>query len=403
MKKTTKVLCAICKGVRKLCGAKVCPILVKRSLMITGIKIDKKELDGISEWVLVGEHGYPHVRFGPVSAISEVSWNPEKWARERWDFSEILKIRIQTIYSFQRKHIRKTPSIYDPIGEASASLKPVNAEIILKKAPKIRLKLDADIPPIGGSSPLKKFELMDNPMIPKKVESVIEDDIKAQEAVIYLYKLGFSYYYIQKIFSAGFLGMKHRRKLVPTRWSITAVDSIIGNFCLTQIKNAPSIAKAKLYYHEYLGNHYYIILIPSNAWAMEMFEIWLPNSVWLKGVGKPFVINIHESYDGKPNDIDGGYFAIRTSVLDFLKRENRKAAVLAIRIITPAYIAPVGSWQIRESIKLALSKKPVITGDLSEIIEFITNKVKVVGDIQLNEKSWLLKNLKTRTLDEFFN
>ena len=199
LKKTTKELCALCKGSRKLCGASVCPILVKKSMQYIVPKITKRQLSAYSEWLLVGEYGYPKVRYGPISALSSMPWSPEEWARKRLDFSNILRLRIQTVFPYQHRHISRPPSIYDSVGEAVASTRPIGIELYFSKPPKMRLSLDADIPPIGGSGPLKRVEVDENPRIPRRYESIITDRIKASRAVEMLYKYGASIYYLSLI------------------------------------------------------------------------------------------------------------------------------------------------------------------------------------------------------------
>ncbi len=92
-------ICAYCKGVRGLCGAKVCPILLKQTLNFRMPRYSKKSIDGHSINVLVGEYNYPNVRFGPISSFNVISGDPEEWAKKRLDFSDILKTRIWTIYA----------------------------------------------------------------------------------------------------------------------------------------------------------------------------------------------------------------------------------------------------------------------------------------------------------------
>ncbi|MEM2391163.1 MAG: hypothetical protein QW819_04050 [Candidatus Korarchaeota archaeon] len=403
MGKSSDVLCVICKGSRRLCGARVCPMLMKKILKREVQSLSKRRLGGYSEWFLVGEFGYPKVSLGPISAINSIPWEPEKWAEEKLDFSQILDLRIRSLYPFQQRIVKRPPSIEEPLGETIISLDPVEVEIILKKEPKIQLRLDFDIPPFGGSAPLERLELATNSRIPRKVESIITDRVCASYAVSYLREHGISVYYLQKIFSAGFLGIAERRRLVPTRWAITAVDSIIGNSALSRIRHSPSFPKIHLFHWEYLGNKYYIFIIPNDYWAMEMFEIWLPSSIWLKGIGRPVTFHIYESYDGKPTRMDGGYYAIRTSVLEWLKKQNRIAAVLAIRIITPQYIAPVGNWQIRESIRLALDSGPLFLGDLSECVDFVVSREPILTEINIKGKSWLLKQLNTPSLKKWLS
>jgi len=401
IKRTTKELCAVCKGSRRLCGASICPILVKKSMQYISARISKTELNGYSEWLLVGEYGYPKLRYGPISAITTVPWRPEEWARDGLDFSEILRLRIQTMYPFQRRNVDRPPDIYEPLGESIVSVEPVGIELFLKKPPRMRMRFDADIPPVGGSAPLSRVELEDNPKVPRRIESIIMDRLKAYEAVRALYDVGASIYYIQKIFSAGFLGISGRKRIVPTRWGITAVDSILGNSFLREIRGAPSISGSELYFWEYLGNRYYLVLIPSDFWAMEMFEVWLPNSVWVSGIGRPIVIQNHEDYDGKPIRMDGGYYAIRMGALEWLRKQNRISMVLAVRIITPRYIAPVGNWQIRESIRLALERGPIARGEVHELISMMREMEPSLRFIDFNTRSWLLRRMRIPKLDEF--
>lgn len=304
------------------------------------------------------------------------------------------------MYSFERRDVRRPPSLYDPLGEVSASTRSVEVEVRLKHEPRMRLRLDADIPAYGGTAQLEKIELAGNPQVPRHLEHVVEDRLKAEKGVVELYRRGLSLYYVQRVFSAGLLGAPERRRLVPTRWSITAVDSIIGRFLLKALRDRPSVTRAELYFHEYLGNKYYIILIPSDAWRMMMFEVWLPNSVWLRGVGEPITFAVHEDYDGRPSHVDGGYYAMRTSILEHLARAGRKAAVLAVRVITPAYIAPVGSWQIRESVKIALEKKPIASGDLAEVLEVLRRREPCARRLPL-ESCWLIRRSRDTRLDEY--
>ena len=57
---------------------------------------------------------------------------------------------------------------------------------------------------------------------------MINDEIKASEAIEFLYKNEFNEYTLSKILSVGVIGLAKNKKLVPTRWSITATDDILG-------------------------------------------------------------------------------------------------------------------------------------------------------------------------------
>ena len=61
-----------------------------------------------------------------------------------------------------------------------------------------------------------------------KIEKAYYDtDLRATNAVVELYNRGVLVTKIQKAFSVGAFGVEKKR-LVPTRWSITAVDDIIS-------------------------------------------------------------------------------------------------------------------------------------------------------------------------------
>ncbi|MGQ4891377.1 MAG: hypothetical protein ACP6IP_02710 [Candidatus Njordarchaeia archaeon] len=400
-------ICAYCKGVKKLCGAKVCPILMKFNYLKEDIKIEKsKELVVVSPPdFLVGEYGYPQVNIGPISQTYSGSiWDPESIRSHPMDLIDILKIRLNSIYSYNRKTIKvaRRPSyLQDALKEMAISIKPVEAELILKKFPRPRVFLDPDIPPTGLRAPLEKIENVDNAYAPRKLESAVEEDVKATTIIPELYKHNISNYNLIRLLSLGLVGEKPRRRIVPTRWAITATDSILGNFFLRNIKKKQEITNPRVHFHEHLGNMYYILLIPNYFWSFEMFEIWLPMSVWVRREKGPVIIHIYEGYEGKPNKMDGGYYAIRFSVLEKLYKENKIASAIAIRIIKPEYFAGVGNWQIREGVRIAMTKEPIFRGNLEDAIAFIENQIKQFVQLNLDKKSRVLRLIKAKKLDYF--
>lgn len=397
-------LCTRCKGVKNLCGAKRCPLLLKHKYLGEEIpKIKKRRLQVVSRPdFLVGEYGYPNVTLGPLSTPSRFSISPQDpsdWAATGKKMADILKIRLGTLFSRTKARVKDARK-RRKIQEMSISNKPLDVEVGLKKKPKTKAKLDAEIPPVGLSGELEDIKIIDNISAPRKVESAVEEDAVVKRIAPELWKHDVSYYKIMRLLSTGMLGLKRKRKFVPTRWAITATDNILGDYFLGEIKKYSSIGVGNLYFKKYLGNLYYLILAPSDCWRMEMFEIWLPNSVWT-GSKEAAVYQIHEGYDGNPTRMDGGYYAIRYGILEHLATIQKKAAALAVRIITPSYYAPVGSWQIRESVRLALEKTPIKKGRLEELLAYITTKEEGNLPSNLPKRSWLLKKVKNPTLDEF--
>ena len=70
---------------------------------------------------------------------------------------------------------------------------PVDVEINLKEKPKFRLNVDSTMAPYGPNAQLKSAKLESNPKIHTKVYNVFSDkDMKANDALVYLYKASYS-------------------------------------------------------------------------------------------------------------------------------------------------------------------------------------------------------------------
>ena len=64
-------------------------------------------------------------------------------------------------------------------------------------------------------------------------------DLKAKNAVVDMFKSGVMVSQLQKAFSVGAFGIEKNRRFVPTRWSITAVDSTLGEHLMNFTKQKP--------------------------------------------------------------------------------------------------------------------------------------------------------------------
>jgi hypothetical protein len=79
---------------------------------------------------------------------------------------------------------------------------------------------------------------------------------------------------MQKAFSAGTMGVGRRRRLVPTRWSITACDSTIASKLLGEIRHYDPIDCFRVQEFSSLNNYYTVLLMPT-AWQYEWMEAFL--------------------------------------------------------------------------------------------------------------------------------
>jgi hypothetical protein len=236
--------------------------------------------------------------------------------------------------------------------------RPVDTELKLTKAPRRILTLSEDTQPYGPSGPLDRFKI-DNPSVDRRVQTAYYDrDLDAAGAVDDLYRKGVLVTRIQKAFSLGMFGVGTRRKVVPTRWSITAVDSSISLRLIEKLKHRPTIDEYRVYGFRVYDNQYVAILLPEH-WRFEWIEAWFPNTTWNQFTAQPYMIGDYEEYFGRTRyaRVGGCYYSTRLAVAEALERERKQAAAIVLRETYPGFIMPLGVWNVRESIR-ELLKQP---------------------------------------------
>src|SRR5437016_11309543 len=106
---------------------------------------------------------------------------------------------------------------------------PPDAELLLTKKPHVRINLLTRSSPHGPSGVVERLSLASNPDVPRQIDKVVSDtDLPANEGAQSLYQNGISQQHIVRMFSIGLLGASRTRRLVPTEWSITAIDDILA-------------------------------------------------------------------------------------------------------------------------------------------------------------------------------
>ncbi|MDT7875393.1 MAG: Nre family DNA repair protein [Sulfolobaceae archaeon] len=405
MRKIPAELCVKCKGYKYLCGLPSCPILDRfRSIVHVASKIQGSEkIEGSTPpSIVIGEKNYPKVSLiynippGIKGEEAREYENPEGWWGKK-SLSDILSLRSSLVSTILHDvNINEPEKLYEKeIALAGISEKPVLSEAQSEvKQILPRLKFDGILIPRGPSIKAKDIKVDENPKIPKKIESLIFDDVKAEEGVLELYSSGENYYRIITTFSLGLLGRKKNRRIVPTRWSITAVDQIVGNYLLSKIKEFDTISTTTVYYNSYLGNYFHIIFYPSR-YSSIWIEIWYPFSLWSNEL---VITDLSEDYWGEYEFLDGGYMAARLAVIEKLNEMRRQAGIIIIREITSEYYAPVGNWHIRETVKKAY--KIAEFDDLQKAINFVNSRLKS-DRVKLNEIR-SIKKLLTQTKIDFF-
>ncbi|MFA5797576.1 MAG: hypothetical protein WC916_06115 [Candidatus Woesearchaeota archaeon] len=326
----------------------------------------KKEFSGENYNVFVGRFGYPNINVGLLNTNEMIKEddadNPHLWADNNYQIEDVITKRSNLINSNFKTQIKGFKERYTELArEISLAKEPVDTEIRLEKKPQFSLTLHQEAAPHGPKVNLEFARATENIKIPQKVDKIVNDDLKASEGLQVLSDKGFDEHYLTKIFSTGNLGLKGNKKLVPTRWSITAVDDTLGKGLIEEIKDFKS-GEYCAYFSGYLGNYYLILCFPE-TWSYELFEISVSSGEYSTD---------HEWYGGRKNyatDTVGGYYAARLSILQRLQQEKRQSAILALRFITDEYWAPLGVWVVRESSKKSMMSTPIYFSSMDEMMQ----------------------------------
>ena len=312
--------------------------------------------------VFVGHQGYPKILVGPmvppIHGNTSILDYPEKWIGK--SIEEIANFRLSLV-----RGVYKT-DIYSPFGKYIESLQelamastPAESEIVFEKTPIVTIEqknFDTDSSPYGLVAPLKNFKISSSISIDKRIENTFYDkDLNSTQSILKLYQNGVEISKINRILSMGMLGLKKKRKLVPTKWSISATDDIISTNLIKKIENYPNLELYEVLRYHHLGNYYTIIFLPQNNWTFEMQEAWI-------NINGNTVMGIDYEDNKKLNhnpSLAGAFFAARLAVLEYLDKIKKNAAAWVLREIHPDYAIPVGVWQVREGIRKA-SKENIL-------------------------------------------
>jgi hypothetical protein len=333
--------------------------------------------------VFVGRVGYPKVMVGPMlpPVFEDTSTydTPELWSNYKVD--DILHFRLSLVRGttlVDVKDAKKETRIVQTLQELAMADKPVYSDMVLKKDPIKTVHLNEHMPPFGPSGKMLTFEVNGNISVDQRIEKVYYDrDMKAGDAVIQLYKNGIPLSKIQKSFSVGSFGKA--RKMVPTRWSITAVDDITSKSLLERVRIQQDIGEYLVYVRKIHMNVFVAIVIPG-AWSFEWIEAWFPNTTWnLMPVGEPAIMGDNEGYMGIDHyaKVGGCYYSARLTAAEMLTQLQRQGSVLMLREIYPGFNIPLGVWFVREQLRTMLKSKPYKFSSINEALEFAMNNLTI--------------------------
>ena len=391
-----------------MCGIAPCPLLAEvRSMLPAARASSVVEMVGPSPPSLfVGRHGYPDVRAGLTASLT-----PDDSADSFGDPAELfgrpleeVAARHANLVTGGRKMRVSSAVCPDLVLEAT--------QLIAKASSSVDVELDFARPvaiggnptfdsmstPLGPSGEVLRAEVVGHASVSRKIDSITgETDVLASDAMGELVESGTGEAQISRMLSSGLLGRAESRKLVPTRWGITATDDTLGKRLWESVRDLPSLDKVLVFEASYLDNHFHIIITPG-TWAFHMMEAWTGGSLWSDGGS---VLGDWE--EGRPrtnyaSSVTGAYYSARLGVLEYLESIGRSGACLVWRDIGPGYWAPVGVWLIRETVRDALKGKGRKFDSVDEAVRFISNRVSSPEELG---KSWFVnRGIQTR-IDSF--
>ena len=346
--------------------------------------------------VFVGSYNYPNVSVGPmlppIHGDTSLFDSPEAWRGKTLE--EIVNFRLNLVRGIQNISADKTDGRYiENLQEITMSSTPADSDLLFQKPVSSHVTIDGESAPFGPVGKIKSVNFSST-RATKSIEKIFYDhDLKARDAVLDLYNSGIEISKIQKCFSIGMLGEK--RKLVPTKWSITATDDIISKSLSDEILDYPLIDSCRVFSYEHLGNIFCIVLFP-HRWIFEIIEAWYSNGVM--GFGSDF-----EDARGinHPPAVAGAYFAAKLGVAEFLSQNQLQAGVIVLREIRPEYAIPVGVWQVRQGIREAMKQEPIIANDFDDALYHASKKMSVTKSEWLSHGN-ILSLIKQKTLSDYF-
>ncbi len=362
-----------------------------------------KELEGSTPpSVFVGSWNYPDVYAGPMvspmhgdTAVMDM---PESWIPENRTQEEIIGYRLNLVRGKHRVNASDLANRFvEKLQEISLSASSIESEISFTDTPTGQ-SFSEEHTPFGPSAPVEHFEIEEGRW-DRDLEKVFYDtDLKAADAVIDLHKKEVPFSSIQKAFSVGTMGQERGRHLVPTRWSITACDTIIGDRLLSRVRKNPVIDTWRVHEFSSLHNNYAVILMPT-GWQYEWSE------AFLRVLGnEELVFSDHEGNRKKTeySPLGGCYYSCKMAVLEALAREGKQGGAIILREALQGYV-PMGVFNVRENVRNAMQQPPTEFEDIGAALSHISEKFTLPVERFIEEGELLRTMTRERqcTLKEF--
>ena len=363
-----------------------------------------KDLDGSTPpSVFIGRWSYPKVYAGPMMVPqlgdTYIMDSPEQWIANNKTQEDIIAYRMNLVRGKQLIDIKDLENPFvEKLQDISLASKSIDSEATFGSKP-TGASFNEEITPHGPSALIEKFDIDAVKWDRQLEKSFYDTDLKARDAVMNLHNKDVPFSAMQKAFSVGAFGLKKNRRLVPTRWSITACDSTIADNLLKEVRHYPIMDSHRVYEFSSLNNYYAIILTPTE-WQYEWFEAFIK----IMG-GEEMMFSDYETNTDKTeySCVGGCYYTAKMAVLDKLAKLRLQSGVIILREAYSGYI-PLGVFNVRENIKYAMDGDYREFESLKEALVYCGTKLQIPISKYVRQSN-LLKELlhsKQTTLDNFF-
>lgn len=396
---------------RGMCGIEPCPLLAEVRSRLPAFQPRRvDELNGPSPpSVFVGRYNYPKITAGPLATVSTDDGSESMQAPA--DPAELYGQPLEQVagrgvnlvrgrQAVEVTDARDPGKILQTTQELAMSEKDVDVEMSFRNPIHLggQPSFDSLTRPLGPTGEVTHADLTSNAVVPRKVDSVVDEThLLATDAVTELNSSGVGEAHLTRLLSAGLLGHQQRRRLVPTRWAITATDDMLGKQMFEQVRDLPSIGRVEWRTAEYLDNTFHVIITPG-AWAFHMLECWHKGSLWASEMR---VIDDWEEERPRTDyaaKVTGAYYAARLAVYEHMLGRGRSGACLIWRDIGPGYWAPVGVWLIREAMRDAMNNPGRQFDSLGEAVGFVSERI---SNPEALRDSWFVKRSRQSRLSEY--
>jgi hypothetical protein len=393
-----------------------------------------KEIIGFGSAPIVGEKNYPFLATHNISNIDKKTSFFETGKLVKKTYDEILPLKAKSILGTTQKNYIKKPKarIVEELRDIYKSKTAIEMQSSFEKELRFTKIVSSKVAGVMGSqNELTKLEAQENTKTSNKIEKYTENDIKAKEAIISLYEKGVNEHQIINLLALGSFGIELNRKLVPTKWAISAFDQTIDNYLHKKILKYNLLNQFEVYQDYDKGNDFIIILMP-NTYSAEIVETWdlgesaeqqeqkSTDKSHLFGVvtqdkkvkidkwntGKRIIIeqdyvSINNKLKTKDPQCAGGYWATKSPINRFLDKRQKQASYLSIRFIDN-YDIPLGVVFVRECARKALTNCIFKSSSQKEVEEFIKQNYPR-HHFHFTNSATLKEEKKQTRLTSFFN